>query len=45
MEFNGWAIFADGDMVCVSDIKQLKDYFDQSLQFTLLNIIIKQNIN
>ena len=28
MEFNGWAIFADGDMVCVSDIKQLKDYFD-----------------
>ncbi len=28
MEFNGWAIFADGDMVCISDIKQLKDYFD-----------------
>ena len=28
MEFKGWAIFADGDMVCLSDIKKLKDYFD-----------------
>lgn len=28
MDFSGWAIFADGDMVCLSDIKILKNYFD-----------------
>jgi hypothetical protein len=27
MNFKGWAIFADGDMVCLSDIKILKSYF------------------
>ena len=28
MNFKGWAIFADGDMVCLSDIKILRSYFD-----------------
>ena len=30
MKFNGWAIFADGDMVCLSDIKELWDLKDES---------------
>ena len=25
MNFNGWAIYADGDMVCLEDIKKLWD--------------------
>ena len=25
MNFNGWAIYADGDMVCLKDIKELWD--------------------
>ena len=29
-KFNGWAIFADGDMVCLSDIKELWDLRDDS---------------
>ena len=28
--FNGWAIFADGDMICQSDIKELWDLRDES---------------
>tara|TARA_B100000242_G_C43047184_1_gene488890 strand:- start:824 stop:1504 length:681 start_codon:yes stop_codon:yes gene_type:complete len=28
MDYNGWAIFVDGDMVCLSDIKELISYFD-----------------
>ena len=28
MNYNGWAIFVDGDMVCLSDIKELTSYFD-----------------
>jgi lipopolysaccharide biosynthesis glycosyltransferase len=28
--FNGWAIFADGDMVCQADIKELWDLRDES---------------
>ena len=28
MDYNGWAIFVDGDMVCLSDIKELTSYFD-----------------
>ena len=28
MNFNGWAIYADGDMVCVEDIKKLWDLRD-----------------
>lgn len=30
MKFDGWAIFADGDMVCLSDIKELWDLKDES---------------
>lgn len=29
-DFKGWAIFADGDMVCQTDIKQLWDLRDES---------------
>jgi len=29
-EFNGWAIFADGDMICQADIKELWDLRDES---------------
>jgi lipopolysaccharide biosynthesis glycosyltransferase len=29
-EFNGWAIFADGDMICQTDIKELWDLRDES---------------
>lgn len=28
--FNGWAIFADGDMICQSDIKELWDLRDET---------------
>jgi lipopolysaccharide biosynthesis glycosyltransferase len=28
--FNGWAIFADGDMICQSDIRELWDLRDES---------------
>lgn len=28
--FNGWAIFADGDMICQTDIKELWDLRDES---------------
>ena len=28
--FNGWAIFADGDMICQTDIKELWDLGDES---------------
>ena len=28
--FNGWAIFADGDMICQADIKELWDLMDES---------------
>jgi lipopolysaccharide biosynthesis glycosyltransferase len=28
-EFNGWAIFADGDMICQADIKELWDLRDE----------------
>ena len=28
MNFNGWAIYADGDMVCLEDIKKLWDLRD-----------------
>ena len=31
MNFKGWAIFADGDMVCLSDIKKLKQYFNPDI--------------
>ena len=30
MDFDGWAIFADGDMICKSDIKELWDLRDES---------------
>jgi lipopolysaccharide biosynthesis glycosyltransferase len=29
-DFKGWAIFADGDMICQADIKELWDLKDQS---------------
>ena len=29
-DFKGWAIFADGDMICQADIKELLDLKDQS---------------
>ena len=30
MQYTGWAIFADGDMVCKSDIKELWDLRDEA---------------
>ena len=36
MNFKGWAIFADGDMVCLSDIKILKRYFDPNKAVTVV---------
>ena len=36
MNFKGWAIFADGDMVCLSDIKILKSYFDPNKAVSLV---------
>ena len=29
-DFKGWAIFADGDMICQADIKELWDLKDES---------------
>ena len=31
MNFKGWAIFVDGDMVCLSDLKELKQFFDPNI--------------
>ena len=28
MGYDGWAIFFDGDMVCLSDVEELKSFFD-----------------
>ena len=36
MNFKGWGIFADGDMVCLSDIKNLKSYFDPKKAVTVV---------
>jgi lipopolysaccharide biosynthesis glycosyltransferase len=30
MGFDGWAVFADGDMICKSDIKEIWDLRDES---------------
>ncbi len=34
--FNGWAIFADGDMICQSDIRELWDLRDESKALLLV---------
>ena len=31
MDFKGWAVFVDGDMVCLSDLKELKQYFNPKI--------------
>ena len=31
MDFKGWAIFVDGDMICLSDLKKLKQYFNPNI--------------
>ena len=36
MNFKGWAIFADGDMVCLSDIKMLKNFFDPKMAVSVV---------
>ncbi len=36
MDFKGWAIFADGDMVCLSDIKKLKSFFDPKIALSVV---------
>ena len=36
MNFKGWAIFADGDMVCLSDVKILKSYIDPDRAVTVV---------
>jgi lipopolysaccharide biosynthesis glycosyltransferase len=46
MDFNGWAIFADGDMICKSDIKELWDLRDESKALLVVkhNYKTKQNV-
>jgi len=39
MAFDGWAIFADGDMICKSDIKELWDLRDESKAL----LVVKHN--
>ena len=36
MNFKGWAIFVDGDMVCLSDIKELKQFFDPNVAVSVV---------
>ena len=36
MNFKGWAVFVDGDMVCLSDLKKLKRYFDPNLAVSVV---------
>ena len=36
MNFKGWAIFADGDMICLSDIKILKSFFDPNIAVSVV---------
>ena len=38
-EFKGWAIFADGDMICQADIKELWDLKDE----TKALLVVKHN--
>jgi lipopolysaccharide biosynthesis glycosyltransferase len=46
MDFTGWAIFADGDMICKSDIKELWDLRDESKALLVVkhNYTTKQNL-
>ena len=39
MNYSGWAIFADGDMVCQSDIKELWDLRDEKMAI----MVVKHN--
>ena len=36
MDFKGWAIFADGDMVCLSDLRDLKQFFDPNIAVSVV---------
>ena len=36
MDFKGWAIFADGDMVCLSDLRELKQFFDPNIAVSVV---------
>ena len=46
MNFRGWAIFVDGDMVCL-DLKILKQYFDPDIAVSVVkhNYKTKQKLN
>ena len=41
MNFDGWAIYLDGDMICVEDIKKLWDLRNDKYAVKLYNMIIK----
>ena len=36
MDFKGWAIFADGDMVCLNDLKELKHFFNPNIAVSVV---------
>ena len=36
MNFDGWAVFADGDMICLEDIKKLIDISDKKFAVQLV---------
>ena len=44
MNFKGWAIYADGDMVCLEDIKKLWDQRDNKFAVQVVNTTIRQRL-
>ena len=42
MNFKGWAIYADGDMVCLEDIKKLWDLRDKNYAIQVVKHNYKQ---
>ena len=44
MNFNGWAIYADGDMVCLNDIKKLWDLRDNKFAIQVVKHDYKTKI-
>ena len=42
MGYEGWAIFMDCDMLCMTDINRLWSLRDENKRYYVLNIIISQ---
>ena len=43
MNYTGWAVYFDGDMICMKDIKELIENINQDFAVLVVNTTIKQN--